>query len=176
MASSIKLGANQRSYQVKPLTEGIKLLCENTASHMLLMSDILVEHANKRKRKDTENDKLQIVSIVVVILAIIIGFAAHENNLMKEQVAALTQDVQALRNHASICPLHINFTNFEQFRLKKAAWYSPSFYTHPKGYKMCLMVNANGRTLRDGTCNYGNIAVFLHLMKGQFDDELKWPF
>ena len=38
---------------------------------------------------------------------------------------------------------------------------------------MCLKVNANGRTLRDGTHNIG---VFLHLMSGQFDDELEWPF
>lgn len=38
---------------------------------------------------------------------------------------------------------------------------------------MCLKVNANGRTLRDGI---RNIAVFLHLMRGRFDDELEWPF
>ena len=38
---------------------------------------------------------------------------------------------------------------------------------------MCLKVNANGRTLRDGT---RNIAAFLHLMRGQFDNELEWPF
>lgn len=103
----------------------------------------------------------------------LVAYTTQENSQIKEQVAKLTQDVQALRNHASVCPLYITFTDFEQFRLKDDAWYSSPFYTHPKGYKMCLKVNANGRTLRDGTHNIG---VFLHLMRGQFDDELKWPF
>jgi hypothetical protein len=169
VANSIKL-SDQRSYQVKSLTNGLKLVCENTASHMILTTDVLVEHTKKKKRKD---DVLWMLSIVIIVLSTFVAYTTQENRQIKEEIAKLTQDVQKLRNHASVCPLYISFTNFEQFQLMDDAWYSSPFYTHPKGYKMCLKVNANGRTLKDGTRNVG---VFLHLMRGRFDDELEWPF
>ena len=37
---------------------------------------------------------------------------------------------------------------------------------------MCLMVYANG----NGKSKGKYISVFLYMMQGQFDDELKWPF
>ena len=57
---------------------------------------------------------------------------------------------------------------FSQHKSSSQEWYSPPFYTHPGGYKMCIMVNANG----DGT----HVAVFACLMKGRNDDNLPWPF
>jgi len=51
-------------------------------------------------------------------------------------------------------------------------WYSPPFYTHPQGYKMCLSVVANGSGDGKGT----HVSVFAYLMRGDFDDHLKWPF
>ncbi|XP_065888321.1 TNF receptor-associated factor 5-like [Dysidea avara] len=46
-------------------------------------------------------------------------------------------------------------------------WYSDSFYTHRKGYKMCLYVNA--------VSSSGYMTVVLWLMKGLYDDQLRWP-
>ena len=51
-------------------------------------------------------------------------------------------------------------------------WYSPPFYTGPGGYKMCLMVNANGYGAGAGT----HVSVFVNLMRGEHDDKLTWPF
>ena len=48
---------------------------------------------------------------------------------------------------------------------------SDSFYTHNKGYKMCLRVDAAGHGKAKGT----HLSVFLYLMKGPHDDELTWP-
>ena len=51
-------------------------------------------------------------------------------------------------------------------------WMSPPFYTHYGGYKMCLSLYPNGTQEA-----YGNhISVFFHMMSGEFDDHLKWPF
>ena len=50
-------------------------------------------------------------------------------------------------------------------------WYSPGFYTHTCGYKMCLRVDANGCGAGEGT----HVSVYLHLMKGENDDALTWP-
>ena len=63
-------------------------------------------------------------------------------------------------------------TDFEEYKRDNDSWYSPSFYTHPNGYKMCLSVYANGNTDAKGT----HLTVYVLLMRGDFDDQLKWPF
>ena len=63
-------------------------------------------------------------------------------------------------------------TNFEERRRDGYSWFSPHFYTHPNGYKMCLRVDANGNGPGKGT----HLSVAVCLMRGEFDDQLKWPF
>ncbi|XP_005998234.3 TNF receptor-associated factor 1-like [Latimeria chalumnae] len=50
--------------------------------------------------------------------------------------------------------------------------YSPPFYTGKYGYKLCLKVFLNG----DGTGQGTNLSVFLVIMKGEYDFQLRWPF
>ena len=45
-------------------------------------------------------------------------------------------------------------------------WYSDSFYTHEKGYKLCLCVH-----FKSGT----HLSACLILMMGPYDSQLKWP-
>ena len=62
---------------------------------------------------------------------------------------------------------------FEQHRRQSGDhWVSHPFYTHTQGYKMCLRVTANGEGSGKGT----HITVVVYLMKGEFDDQLEWPF
>ena len=63
-------------------------------------------------------------------------------------------------------------TNFDEYKRDEDAWYSPHFYTHPNGYKMCLRVDANGSASGQGT----HLSLFVYLLQGEFDDQLKWPF
>ena len=63
-------------------------------------------------------------------------------------------------------------TNFEKHRRSGGNWISCPFYTHPQGYKLCLRVTANGQGSGKGT----HITVAVHLMKGEFDNQLEWPF
>ena len=51
-------------------------------------------------------------------------------------------------------------------------WDSTPFYTSERGYKLQLDVNANGSGSGKGT----HLSVFVVLMKGEYDEELKWPF
>ena len=71
-------------------------------------------------------------------------------------------------------PLGATFTmtNFEEYKRDNDSWFSPHFYTHPRGYKMCLGVFANGLDKGKGT----HVSVFVHMMRGEFDDDLRWPF
>ena len=63
-------------------------------------------------------------------------------------------------------------TGFEEYKREDDEWYSPHFYTHRGGYKMCLSVDANG----NGSGKSTHLSVKINLMKGEYDDLLKWPF
>ena len=70
----------------------------------------------------------------------------------------------------SVCPVTIKFSEVDKRRDIKIQWYSDSFYTHPKGYKMCLHI------ITDGIADeYAYLSLYLHIMKGPHDDELSWP-
>ena len=71
-----------------------------------------------------------------------------------------------------VFPTELTMTNFEQHKIENDRWFSPPFYTHPQGCKMCLSVVANGYDDGKGT----HVSVLVHLMRGEFDDHLKWPF
>ena len=51
-------------------------------------------------------------------------------------------------------------------------WYSDPVYSHFGGYKMCLNVYTNGHGEGKGT----HVSVYINLMRGDNDDNLKWPF
>ncbi|CAF2522340.1 unnamed protein product [Rotaria sp. Silwood2] len=55
---------------------------------------------------------------------------------------------------------------------KQASIYSPSFYSSPTGYKMCLRLYLNG----DGTARQTHMSLFFVLMRGEYDAILKFPF
>jgi len=59
-----------------------------------------------------------------------------------------------------------------EFAEKKKDWYSKPFFSHQKGYKMCLRVLAPGWLTTSST---SHVSVWLYLMKGPYDDQLRWP-
>lgn len=54
----------------------------------------------------------------------------------------------------------------------KEVIYLPPFSTGSRGYQMCLQVFPNGFGDGKGT----HLSIFMCMMKGLYDDELKWPF
>ena len=99
---------------------------------------------------------------------------------LKDEVRELKEEVKDLKEARQLetCtgqPIgHVEFTmtNFEQHKKENSPWYSPPFYTHPHGYKMGLSVYPNGQGDAVGT----HASVFVHLLRGEFDEHLKWPF
>ena len=61
--------------------------------------------------------------------------------------------------------------NFSEHKRVSDQWHSSPFYTGPDGYKLILMVQANGGDKYTGT----HVSVFVCLMKGENDDILTWP-
>ena len=90
-------------------------------------------------------------------------------NMEKDVLSEQCYSVQA---YMGLFPVEFTMKTFEQYRSEDGEWQSPPFYSHLQGYKMCLLVNANGHGSVKGT----HVSVWVHLMRGEFDDQLKWPF
>ena len=94
----------------------------------------------------------------------------------KELKAELTDLKLALDKIAPepvfIPPPDMVMNEYERRRKENEHWYSPAFYTHVGGYKMCLFIDANGWDDGEGT----HVGVGIFMMKGEFDSHLKWPF
>ena len=71
-----------------------------------------------------------------------------------------------------VLPTELTMANFEQHKIDNDCWSSPQFYTHPQGYKMGLEVYVS--RFYDECNTY--ISVYVHLLRGEFDGYLKWPF
>ena len=91
----------------------------------------------------------------------------------KQEVSKqMKSDVAAVHSHLGLVPFSVTMPGFQQKKMLVILWYSPSFYTHPRGYKMCLRVDANGY----GDGKKSHVSVFVCMMKGEYDKWLKWPF
>ena len=86
----------------------------------------------------------------------------------KKEVAALKEETWQLRLTLGGLPIDFR-VNYES---KEEVVYLPSFYTRAHGYRMCIRVDPKGVGDGKGT----HVSVFTCLMKGPFDDHLKWPF
>ena len=73
---------------------------------------------------------------------------------------------------APVPPFYFSITNYEHYRRVGYKWKSPSFYSHPGGYKMTCVVYPNGQGEAKGTC----LSLFVIITRGEYDDQLKWPF
>ena len=138
-------------------------------------------------RKQRYRNKINYCSLSFLLCLLGIGFSfflfppwkqASETEGLKLQDAALRRQLKqqhdeawsslaALYQHTMLPPVEFTLTGFKEMK-NNDSWYSPPFYTHPQGYKMCLRVDAMGKGTR--------VSVFGHLMRGEFDDYLKWPF
>ena len=68
-------------------------------------------------------------------------------------------------------------TNYAQKRVQAiqkptSSLHSPGFYTSRYGYKMSIRLNLNGVDAALGRA----VSIFVHLMKGSYDDMNEWPF
>ncbi len=108
----------------------------------------------------------------VSLLATLVGKLETENRQLKAELELQVNTAPRIVNSRPLGPPIIKMTNYQQHKLEDGLWYSPPLYTHPRGYKICLRVNANGGGSGKGT----HISVYICFMKGEFDDTLKWPF
>ena len=94
------------------------------------------------------------------------------DTVCQQQTTIREQENVLARLQSRCMPMKFTFTKYDHHKNAKKEVFSPAFYTSPGGYKMCISVYANGNEKRKGT----HVSVFAHLMKGENDDYLPWPF
>ena len=70
-----------------------------------------------------------------------------------------------------ICPVIIKVPKFHRMMKNETKWHSDPFYSHIRGYKLCLRVIAAG----SGSGRSTHLSLFLYIMRGQYDGHVKWP-
>ena len=69
-------------------------------------------------------------------------------------------------------PTEIVISDFSEKKEANEEWYSLPFYTHNRGYKFRFNVWPKGSGTGSGT----HLTVYVQLMRGEYDNELEWPF
>ena len=69
-------------------------------------------------------------------------------------------------------PWVIKMEGFQERKENDVAWFSDPVYSHFGGYKIGVRVHSNG----SGNARGGFVSVYIYLMRGDNDDNLKWPF
>ena len=87
--------------------------------------------------------------------------AASEQNIYVQQ-ATLTLHQQTLERVTCTgkLPFYFIMNEFKGKKENDVEWYSPPFYTHTHGYRMCIKVNANGYWRGKGT--HISVSAFLY--------------
>ncbi len=91
---------------------------------------------------------------------------------LQEELDDLKQDAVQLKSTVFVPPFEYIMPNFQACKEGNEQWLGPPFYSHIGGYQMCISVDANGS--EDG--NNTHVSVYANLMRGEFDNNLRWPF
>ena len=105
-----------------------------------------------------------------------VNIITHLQQQMKQLVAHVKPGCESPAAESSSVvftpPPVIIMTNFSRYKSAGNRWLSPPFYSHVGGYKMCIKVNPNG--VGDGAGTH--VSMFVYLMRGEYDNDLLWPF
>ena len=92
-----------------------------------------------------------------------------QNSEVKDAVAELQVQNKTLKSNESKVFI---LSQYQKKKERNEEFHFPPFYTSPNGYHMALEVYVNGCGDDKGT----HVSVFLVILEGKYDAELKWPF
>ena len=105
-----------------------------------------------------------------------LGTLFQSSTYIRPDVASLPLSFRPWLQNTPTCyprpPWVVKLEGFEKKKRDDEWWFSTSVYSHFGGYKMCLRVYPNGDSNAKGT----HVSIYIYLMKGDNDDNLKFPF
>lgn len=95
---------------------------------------------------------------------------SQQNTELHLQLASVK--IQQLETVTIVPPVVFKMNKFKVKKTKNERWYSPKFFSHSGGYRLCLSIDANG----NGESKGSHISMYIRLMKSHNDAHLTWPF
>ena len=152
---------------------GCEIECQRQHMQTHLEENVKVHLSKVSTTLQSKTEQQQ--SIIEQLQNIIQQQQSINKQLQKQIVAlmsALALNVQKPIVPVFVPPSDIVMTDFEEHKKAGDWWCSPPFYSHIGGYKISLRVYANGH----GNGKATHVSVFYCLNRGEYDDQLKWPF
>ena len=138
---------------------------ENVKEHLMMTN-----HELKDTKAQLAASLKQTASLTAILMNTKFGFniAASHANIRSVHLDSMAE---LFKCGNQTCPVTIKMSEYSIKRRDEIQWFSDPFYTHNKGYKVCIGVDAAGNDDGEGT----HLSVYMYLMKGPHDDELTWP-
>ncbi len=138
-------------------------LRENLLTHISLLAASHAKQQSKttQQREEITKQQADIASLI----------EENKQLRMKHTELAPLQQMLTVNSEPLGAPI-LTMTDFQQRKRDDDEWFSPPVYNHYQGYRICLGVYANGKNTGKGT----HVTVGVCLMRGEFDNSLKWPF
>ena len=134
------------------------------------------------KRNDLQRhlqDKDQHLDVVLrsyVSLTHLVRDIAFTGNRQEVETSCLPLTFKYWLQNTPTCyprlPWVFKMEGFQEKKQNDLKWFTDPVYFDFGGYKMCLSVYANGY----GAARGSHVSVFINMMRGDNDDNLKWPF
>ena len=100
-----------------------------------------------------------------------------------DNMEKLKHTIKQLEQQQDYTVTKIKMVEFEALKESDTTWYSPYFYSHLGGYKLCLLVDANSDDVEDSYDDEDSdddedthASCYVKLNPGEYDDTLEWPF
>ena len=104
----------------------------------------------------------------------------HLNRQVQQQVgmhedgqntAKIENRLQTLELLIAVPPYYFTLTNYSLHKHGKTVWMCAPFFTSLGRYKMAVEVSSSG----EGTGKNTHVSVYIRIMRGEYDHNLKWP-
>ncbi|XP_064398226.1 TNF receptor-associated factor 5-like isoform X2 [Halichondria panicea] len=92
---------------------------------------------------------------------------------IKKQCTLLNTQLNCsnMKNQSGVTSI-FKMPSFKEKKENNIEFFSDPFYTDPRGYKILINIDANGYGDNKGT----HVSVWVYLMRGEYDDQLEFPF
>ena len=159
--SFVKIGNNLESLEerCKKVKESITGLYQRETECVKRLGEMKIDHGTRFQSYDA-----------IVKREGSIAATANEDLSCLRKIVEMTDETDPSKNmHV---PIKFCLRGFKNRKRADECHDTQPFYTHPSGYKMCLMVYFNGHQDGKGT----HLSVFVKILPGEFDEILAWPF
>ncbi len=156
----------------------------NTVEGLKQSNDILQNAVTLLQQQEIEtNAKIQHLKDRNTELDKTVNTLQYENDTLKQQVTKMFIESRAeqevlkrrsfsLESSIGLPPFSFIMENLQEHLQKNIDFFSPSFYSYIGGYRLRIKVTPNGIFFGEGS----HLSLTVYIMKGVFDDYLRWPF